>query len=314
MAATKEKTKKGADDLVNYQPNGNGDSKATFKRIPIQKTYKLYIGGKYPRTESGRYYQVKLKNGGISNVGRSSRKDIRDAVKIARATFSSDWAKRPAFVRGHIMYRIAEMLEARKSQFVEELVNCGTAPAAATTEVEQAIDRFIYYAGWSDKYQQVFSSVNPTNTPHFNFSVFEPMGIVGLIAPEKQGVLGLISALIPIILGGNTCVLVPSQQYGSVAISLSEVFHSSDVPGGVINILTGFEDELTPHFGTHMDVNAVVYCREDQKIMKKLQEDCSLNVKRFFHWNKDWSSAKSQNPYLILDTQEVKTTWHPIGF
>lgn len=314
METLENKKKKKANSEVSN--NGLAESNyVTLKRVPVQKTYKLYIGGKYPRTESGRYYQVKEKGQLIANLCRSSRKDYRNAVKIARTAFSSDWAKRPAFVRGHITYRMAEMLETRKSQFVDELVALGYTASNAEKEVSKSVDRLIHYAGWSDKYQQVFSSVNPTNTAHFNFSVYEPMGVVGLIAPEESGLLGLITSIIPIILGGNTCIVLPSQKYGSLAITLSEVMHTSDLPGGVVNILTGFESELAPHFAKHMDVNAVVYCRNNQEYKKQMQKDSSLNVKRFFHWKfSDLYEDEAQNPYLILDTQEVKTTWHPIGF
>jgi acyl-CoA reductase-like NAD-dependent aldehyde dehydrogenase len=297
------------------QSSLNGLSSSLSERIPVQKTYKLYIGGKYPRTESARYYQVFSNNKLVANVGRSSRKDFRNAVKIARATFSTDWAKRAPFNRGHIMYRIAEMLEYRKYQFIDELVQLGQTKQQAEKEVFASIDRLIYYAGWSDKYHQVFGSVNPTNTSHFNFSVYEPMGVVAIIAPEEPGLLGLISTIVPVILGGNTCIIIPAEKYGTIGISLSEVLHTSDVSGGAVNILTGFEKELAPHTATHMDVNAVIYCGKNEELATKLQQDSSSNLKRFFHWKiKDWYSEKAQNPYLILDTQEVKTTWHPIGF
>lgn len=311
-----KKTAKVSNNKANTESNEASSSVwKPLDRLPIQKTYKLYIGGKYPRTESGRYYQITENGKLMANVCRSSRKDFRNAVKIARESFSSDWSKRPAFVRGHIMYRIAEMLEARKAQFIEELVDLGDSKNSAEKEVLKSIDRLIYYAGWSDKYTQVFSSVNPTNTPHFNFSVYEPTGVVAAIAPEKFGLLGLISTIIPIILGGNVCIVLPSQQYGSLAISFSEVLHTSDLPGGVINILTGFEEELAPHFAKHMDVNALVYAADNINTIKQMQTDASLNVKRFFKWNfEDIFGEEAQSPYLILDTQEVKTTWHPIGY
>jgi acyl-CoA reductase-like NAD-dependent aldehyde dehydrogenase len=290
-------------------------NKAPAARLPIQKTYKLYIGGKYPRTESGRYYQVFVNNRFVANVSRSSRKDFRNAVKTARTTFSSDWASRAAFNKGQILYRIAEMLEYRRNQFIDELTELGVPIAKAKKEVEASIDRIVYYAGWCDKYQQVFSAVNPISTSHFNFSVFEPMGVVAIIAPVEPGLLGLVSTLIPVMLGGNTCIIVPAEKYGTLAITFSEVLHTSDVPAGVVNILTGFEKEIGPQMSSHMDVNALVYCGSNQDLSLKMQQDCSNSVKRFFEWkHKDWYSEQAQSPYMILDTQEVKTTWHPIGF
>lgn len=281
-------------------------------RLNVLKTYKIYIGGQFPRTESGRYYELlNKKNETIANVCLSSRKDFRNAVVAARSAFGG-WSGRAAFNRSQILYRIAEMLEGRKTQFVEELVLQGVSKAAAEKEVLQSIDRLVYYAGWCDKYSALFSSVNPVASSHFNFSVPEPTGVVSVIAPENSGLLGLVSVVAPIICGGNTCVVLASNSLPLSAITFAEVLATSDLPGGVVNILTGTSKELHSHFSSHMDVNAIVYCRENKEEEKVISENSSLNVKRSFNWNKDWNKEENQDPYLILDLQEIKTTWHPI--
>ena len=284
------------------------------ERVPVEKTYKIYIDGKFPRTESGRYFALQGPDGElIANVCRGSRKDFRNAVVAARTALPS-WSAASAYLRGQILYRIAEMLEGRHAQFVHELVQQGESKRRATAEVDRSIDRLIYYAGWSDKFQQVFSSVNPVSSSHFNFSVLEPTGIVAVLAPESSGLLGLVSNIGPAIVGGNTCVALASESKPLSAISLAEVLHASDVPGGVVNILTGYHDELREHFASHMDVNAVVYCDGDESVAKRIQTDAADNVKRVVaRVGTDWSSSDAQSPYLIRDTQEVKTTWHPIG-
>lgn len=281
-------------------------------RLNVLKTYKIYIGGQFPRTESGRYYELlNKKSETIANVCLSSRKDFRNAVVAARSAFVG-WSGRAAFNRSQILYRIAEMLEGRKTQFVEELVLQGVSKAAAEKEVLQSIDRLVYYAGWCDKYSALFSSVNPVASSHFNFSVPEPTGVVSVIAPENSGLLGLVSVVAPIICGGNTCVVLASNSLPLSAITFAEVLATSDLPGGVVNILTGTSKELHSHFSSHMDVNAIVYCRENKEEAKVISENSSLNVKRSFNWNKDWNKEENQDPYLILDLQEIKTTWHPI--
>ncbi len=281
-------------------------------RLNVLKTYKIYIGGQFPRTESGRYYELlNKKNETIANVCLSSRKDFRNAVVAARSAFGG-WSGRAAFNRSQILYRIAEMLEGRRTQFVEELVLQGVSKAAAEKEVLQSIDRLVYYAGWCDKYSALFSSVNPVASSHFNFSVPEPTGVVSVIAPENSGLLGLVSVVAPIICGGNTCVVLASNSLPLSAITFAEVLATSDLPGGVVNILTGTSKELHSHFSSHMDVNAIVYCRENKEEAKVISENSSLNVKRSFNWNKDWNKEENQDPYLILDLQEIKTTWHPI--
>jgi len=283
------------------------------QRIAVAKTYKIYIGGKFPRTESGRYFAHKDKKGNVvANMCRGSRKDFRNAVVAARGA-QSGWAKASAYLRGQILYRIAEMLEGRRQQFIAELVLQGATQKAAEKEVDLSIDRLIYYAGWADKYQQVFSAVNPVSSSHFNFSVLEPTGVVSILAPDKSGLLGLISNVAPVIVGGNTCVVLASESKPLSAVSFAEVLHASDVPGGVVNILTGFRSELTEQFASHMDVNAVIYCDGGKAVAKTVQELAADNIKRVIARDRvDWS-GDAENPYLIRDTQEVKTTWHPIG-
>ena len=285
----------------------------TQTRLEVLKTYKIYIGGQFPRTESGRFY-IAAGPGGkkLANVCLSSRKDFRDAVVAARGAFGG-WSGRAAFNRGQILYRMAEMLETRKSQFIDELKSQGSTEAQAINEVNLATDRLIYYAGWCDKFQQLFSAVNPVASSHFNFSVPEPTGVVAVIAPQRDGLIGLVSMIAPIIAGGNTCIVLASTDKPLCAVSLAEVINSSDMPGGVINILTGKVAELAPFFADHMDVNAAVYCDDDIEIKKMMQEKASLNVKRIFVYNNiDWTSDKGQSPYFIQDLQEIKTTWHPV--
>jgi len=284
------------------------------QRLAVAKTYKIYIDGKFPRTESGRYFTLEDGKGAIlANVCRGSRKDFRNAVVAARKA-QPGWAKASAYLRGQILYRIAEMLEGRSAQFVDELVSQGNTRRQAKREVEASIDRLIYFAGWADKYQQVFSAVNPVASSHFNFSVLEPMGVISIIAPEDSGLIGLISNIAPAIVGGNTCVVLASERQPLCAVSFAEVLHASDVPPGVINILTGLREELTEHFASHMDVNAVAYCDGGRKVAATVQDLAADNIKRVIsRRRKDWLSDKTADPYLIRDTQEVKTTWHPIG-
>jgi acyl-CoA reductase-like NAD-dependent aldehyde dehydrogenase len=280
--------------------------------IPIQKTYKIFIGGAFPRTESGRYYPLLNKKGEtLANICLSSRKDFRNAVVAARKAFEG-WSGKTAMNRGQILYRIAEMLEGRKEQFIAELIIQGASKVNAETEVRKSIDRCVYYCGWADKYQQIFSAVNPVSSSHFNFSVLEPTGVVAIIAEEQTSLLGLVSTILPCIVGGNTCVVLASQNKPLCAITLAEVLATSDLPGGVVNIITGKVTELYTHFSSHMDVNAIVYCNSDANTFKTIQENASINVKRVLQWNKKWQDAENENPYLIADLQEVKTTWHPI--
>ena len=286
---------------------------ANAERIPVAKTYKIYIDGKFPRTESGRYYALEDKKGKvIANVCRGSRKDFRNAMVAARGAQPA-WAGASAYLRGQILYRIAEMLEGRREQFVAELVVQGNTKRSAEREVDDSVDRLIYIAGWADKYQQVFSAVNPVSSSHFNFSVLEPTGVVAIMAPEDSGLLGLVSNIATTIVGGNTAVVLASESQPLSAVSFAEVLHASDVPGGVVNILTGFRDELTEHFASHMDVNAIIYCDGGKKTAKTVQELAAENIKRVIpRQGVDWRTSGA-DPYLIRETQEIKTTWHPIG-
>lgn len=285
----------------------------TEKRIEVLKTYKIYIGGQFPRTESGRYYlATNSKKEKLANICLSSRKDFRDAVGAARGAFGG-WSGRAAFNRGQILYRIAEMLEGRKAQFVDELVKQDADKAQAEKEVSLCIDRLIYYSGWCDKFQQLFSTVNPVASSHFNFSNPEPTGVVAAIAPQENSLLGLVSLIAPIIAGGNTCVVLASNAKPLCAVTFAEVLNSSDLPGGVVNILTGKVAELAPFFADHMDVNAAVYCENDAATQNMIKEKSALNVKRVILYDKvKWNDTTAQSPYLIMDLQEIKTTWHPI--
>lgn len=284
-----------------------------MSRISVLKTYKIYIGGQFPRTESGRYYPLEdKKKNVIANICLSSRKDFRNAVVAARGAFGG-WSGRTAYNRSQILYRIAEMLEGRKAQFVEELMIQGSTKAAAEKEVSLSTDRLVYYAGWCDKYSQVFSTVNPVQTSHFNFSVPEPTGVVAIVAPEDSSLLGLVSVIAPVIAGGNTCIALAAEKLPLCAVTFAEVLATSDLPGGVVNILTGKIAEIISHMSSHMDVNALVYAAKDKSHVKAAQEQAAVNVKRVFVYSDtNWTNAESQNPYLMLDVQEVKTTWHPI--
>ena len=283
---------------------------AAKKRLVVNKTYKLYVGGKFPRSESGRYYEVKGRKGALlANASRASRKDFRNAVVAARKAWSG-WNDTSAYLRGQILYRIAEMLEGRTEQFEEELRLQGSTPSAARKEVTKAVDLLVHYAGWSDKYQSLFSSVNPVSTPHFNFSVPEPTGIVAVAAPEARSLLGLCSAIAPILTGGNTSVVLASHSKPLCAITLAEVLNSSDVPAGVVNILTGLRDELLPQFAEHMDVNAFLLCSDEEEEAKMAGKLAAENLKRVVSHP---DSPLKEHPYHILDFQEIKTTWHPVG-
>jgi acyl-CoA reductase-like NAD-dependent aldehyde dehydrogenase len=283
-----------------------------MSRIEVLKTYKIYIGGKFPRTESGRYYQPEAKGKVLGNICLSSRKDFRNAVVAARSA-QGGWSAKSAYNRSQILYRIAEILEGRKTQFSEELIQQGSKKAQAEKEVDLSIDRLIYFAGWCDKYTQIFSSVNPVASSHFNFSVPEPTGVVAILSPEESGLLGLISQIAPTIAGGNTCVVLASENKPLCSVTLAEALSTSDVPGGVINILTGNRKELIPHFAAHMDVNALVYCGDNSAEIKTIHEAAVDNLKRVMvRDGGGYVSDKYENPYLISSLQETKTTWHPI--
>ena len=281
-------------------------------RLDVLKTYKIFIGGKFPRTESGRYFYVKNKKGDLlANMCLSSRKDFRNAVVVARKS-QQIWESMNTLNKGQILYRISEMLEGRKSQFIDELIMTGISRSEAKKEVEQSIDRLIYYAGWSDKFQQVFSSVNPVASNHFNFSSPQAVGVVAVIAPNQYSLLGLVSMIAPIIIGGNSCVVLSSEVNPMVSISFAEVLNTSDVPSGIVNILTGKRTELLSHFASHMDINAIVYCGNNLKEIKEVEKLSVENLKRAHIYNRsNWNRIDDQSPYFIERFQEIKTTWHP---
>ena len=283
-------------------------------RLEVFKTYKTYVGGKFPRSESERTYQITDTSGKhIANACRCTRKDVRDAMVSARSAVSG-WSSRSAYNRGQILYRIAEMLEGRKEQFVEELELLGMKKKSAQKEVKTAIDRLVYYAGWTNKISQVFGTVNPVASSHFNFSTPDPTGVVGILSPEEAPLLSLVSLLAPVIAGGNTAVILASENRPLPAVSFGEVLHASDVPGGVINILTGYKEEMADHLTGHMDLNAILNGTTNEKTGKQADLNGAISVKRVTHHpSDDWFDEKHETPYLILDFMEIKTTWHPVG-
>ncbi len=278
------------------------------ERLDVQKTYKLFIGGAFPRSESGRTTVVSSVDGEfVANVARASRKDLRDAVRAARSA-QSGWAGRTAYNRGQILYRVAEVMEGRRSQFAAELRTCGVEQRAARREVEQAIDLWVWYAGWCDKFQHIVGTVNPVAGPFFNFTVPEPTGVVGVVAPDQPSLLGLVSRLAPALVGGNTAVVIPSEASPLLAVSLSEVIATSDVPAGVVNILTGPKTELLPWLLGHRDVNAVDLTGAPDDLDPSVLDVAATNVKRVVRGN-----VGDESPQSITDFCEMKTVWHPIG-
>lgn len=288
--------------------------KTIEKKLNVRKTYKLYIGGKFPRSESGRHISLKNKEGDIiANVSRASRKDVRMAVEAAIKA-QPGWASKTAYNRSQIIYRIAEMMDGRRSQFESEMQLMGIGEKSAARELQASIDRVIHYAGWADKYQQLFSSVNPVAGSYFNFSIPEPTGIVGVVAPIDSGLLGLMSTLLPVICGGNTCIILASEKFPLSAITLAEVLGTSDLPAGVVNILTGYDKEIVPTMSSHMGINGIVYAGDSKTHSKEVQQNAALNVKRVLDVSGGkWKSKLSESPHLIMEMQEIKTTWHPIG-
>ena len=232
----------------------------------------------------------------------------------ARSAFKA-WSDRSAYNRGQIFYRIAEMLESRKEQFKSELILQGFTKKQSEKEVALSINRLVYYAGWADKYQQLFSRVNPVSSPYYNFSTPEPTGVVAVIAPDHSCLLGFLSVVVPAVVGGNTVVVLASESYPLCGITFAEVLHSSDVPGGVINIMSGRHNELIEQFSSHMDVNAIIYCGVDSGHASVVEKNTALNVKRAVNYaDQNWINPDAQGPYHIMKSQEIKTTWHPIGY
>lgn len=280
--------------------------------MEILKTYKLYIGGQFPRTESGRTYPVLAADGShVANACLASRKDVRNAVQSARKAQAS-WAGKSAFNRSQIAYRIAEMLEDRKVLFVSELQSMGASLTAAQNEVQASIDRCVYYAGWADKYQALISSVNPVASSHFNFSSPEAMGVVGIVACQQTALLGLITQILPVLIGGNTVVVIANTNQPLCAITFAEVLATSDVPGGVVNILTGEVGELLPTLAGHMDVNALSLASISSELCVAAQEAAIDNLKRVRIYAAPLYEKSAQGLSYISDFQEIKTTWHPI--
>jgi len=288
-----------------------------MRRLDVRKTYKLYIGGKFPRSESGRYLAAKSAHGEqLDNFAHASRKDFRDAVTAARAAVDG-WSKATAYNRGQILYRAAEMLQNRAPELVHEISrSTGANPAKAKREVTVSIDRLVHFAGWTDKYSQVFGSVNPVASPHFNFTIPEPTGVVVALAPDQPSLLGLVSLIAPVVVSGNSVIIVASEKFPLPAATFAEILATSDLPGGVVNILTGKRAELVPHIASHMDVNAIVDGTGYGELAAALRAGTAINLKRYANHSlapADWFTTKAEDPYWILDTVEFKTAWHPIG-
>ena len=294
---------------------------ATSVRIPVRKTYKLYVGGQFPRSESGRSYVVRAPDGTpLANAVRSSRKDLRDAVRLARGA-ETGWAGKTAMNRGQVLYRVAELMEGRRAQFVEEVAAAeGVTAQQAEALVDRSIDRWVWYAGWADKISQLLGTVNPVGAPYFNFTIPEATGVVGIVAPESSSLLGLVSRLAPAVVGGNAVVVLASESRPLPAVTLAEVLATSDVPPGVINILTGLRRELVPVLATHMDVNAIDIWGVPREMRAAVEEAAMDNVKRVARPPRDgderfdWlDNRRAQRPEWIARFLEMKTVWHPIG-
>ncbi|MFG2499757.1 aldehyde dehydrogenase family protein [Streptomyces sp. NPDC048441] len=284
------------------------------ERLTVLKTYKLYVGGKFPRSESGRVYEVSdSKNKWLANAPLSSRKDARDAVVAARKA-QGGWAGKTAYLRGQILYRVAEMLEGRKDQFVREVADAeGLSKAKAAVVVDAAIDRWVWYAGWTDKVAQIVGGGNPVAGPFFNLSSPEPTGVVTVVAPQKSSFLGLVSVIAPVIATGNTAVVIASEDSPLPALSLGEVLATSDLPGGVVNILSGRTAEITPSLAAHQDVNAIDLAGvEDDALAKELEIAAADNLKRVVRPQPvDWSA--DPGTHRLTAFLETKTVWHPTG-
>ena len=286
-------------------------------RLAVKKTYKLFIGGKFPRSESGRHLPAQSASGEhLDNYCHASRKDFRDAVVAARSAVDG-WSQATAYNRGQILYRASELLQNRARELVTEISrSTGSTGAAAKREVKAAIDRLVHYAGWTDKYQPIFGSVNPVASAHFNFTTPDPMGVVVVLAPDQPSLVALVALTASVILSGNTAIVIASGQSPLPAVTFSEILATSDLPGGVVNLLTGKHAELLPHIAGHMDVNAIVDGTGDAETAANLQAGTAINLKRYANHSlaaADWFSARAENPYWILDTVEFKTAWHPIG-
>jgi acyl-CoA reductase-like NAD-dependent aldehyde dehydrogenase len=281
-------------------------------RLPVKRTAKLYIGGEFPRSESGRSYEVMSHDGRpLGWAARASRKDLRDAVRAARAA-QPEWAGKTPYNRAQILYRVAELMEGRRGQFESELADTGASDPARG--VNASIDRWVWYAGWADKIAQILGGTNPIAGPYFNFTVPEPTQVVGIVAPQDQPLLGLVSRLAPAIVSGNTAVVLVSEKQPMPAVTLSEVLATSDVPGGVVNLLTGFTSELVPWLAGHMDVNAIDVTGVAKELTAQVEELAAENVKRVHRAPEaDPFSEEAQSPYEVTALMEFKTVWHPMG-
>jgi acyl-CoA reductase-like NAD-dependent aldehyde dehydrogenase len=283
--------------------------------LDVRKTYKLYIGGEFIRTESGRYDPVPDSEGEfLANVSRGSRKDVREAVRKARAA-QPGWASKTQYLKGQILYRMAEMLDGRAASFEELLRKTrGLTAAAARSEVRAASDRLLHYAGWSDKFGALLGTVNPVASSYFDFSIPEPTGVVGVVAPETPDFLGLVSHVAPVIVAGNSAVVLVSEKYPLVSLEFAEILATSDLPAGVLNLISGRKDELVPHLARHMDVNAIADAGGDKALSKAIQADAAVNVKRVKMYRiTDYFADDAQGLDFIEAFTETKTTWHPIG-
>jgi acyl-CoA reductase-like NAD-dependent aldehyde dehydrogenase len=282
--------------------------------LAVSKTYKLFIGGAFPRSESGRTYQARDNKGDfMANAALGSPKDLRDAVVAARKGYTA-WSKATAYNRGQVIYRIAEMLEGRRTEFVELImISTGASTKIASADVDSAIDRLVHYAGWTDKLAAVLGSANPVSSPHFSYSAPEPTGVVGILAPSGSPLLGLISVIAPVITGGNACVVIAAEQDPCVAITVAEVIATSDVPAGVINILTGRISDLAPHLAAHADVNALDLTGADAGLRKSLEEAAAETVKRVYAPRGSPDFAAAPGIARLRAFLEIKTVWHPTG-
>ena len=283
--------------------------------LAVRKTYKLFLGGEFVRSESGRYDPaLDAKGRLVANICRGSRKDIRDAVVKARAA-QAGWAGRTAYLRGQILYRMAEMLEGRFDAFVALLRQSGSPAAAARKEVRASIDRIVHYAGWSDKYGALLSSVNPVASSYFDFSLPEPTGVVGLVVPDEPSLLGLVSHVLPAIVSGNTVIVLLSESDPLPGLEWAEVLATSDLPGGVVNLISGHRDELLPHLARHMDVNALALCAVANPLAVEALRDAAVNVKRTTTYAiDDYLAESAQGLEFLKPFLEIKTTWHPVGW
>jgi acyl-CoA reductase-like NAD-dependent aldehyde dehydrogenase len=280
--------------------------------MPVDKTYKLFIGGAFPRSESGRTFQVRSADGGLlANVSRASRKDLREAVRASRSA-QAGWSSRTAYNRGQILYRVAEVMESRRAEFAAALRDTGRPARSARREVDASIDRWVWYAGWADKVHHVLGSVNPVAGPYFNFTVPEPTGVVVIAAPDEPPLMGLLSRLAPAIVSGNTAIVLTGGAASLVAVSLAEVLATSDVPAGVVNVLTCDKAEVLPWALSHLDVNLVDLTGAPDDLGDEVVAGAAENVKRIVGGG-EGSDPVEASPYVIGDFLEMKTIWHPIG-